>query len=230
MSCLSRGVESSTGDIVAILDGDDLWFDHHLASAEEKFNEHKDLSLYYTSFQTFGEKEVFVDHAHAHGLIGRTSIVSVTSSAHIGGCNASLVAKSSAIKPYLPLPVDIERDWRINADRIVVWLTSLHGGDKYAEKEPGLHYRLHSNNATKTENNAKAPFFRKMSTMRFWSYARKVFYISDDAVILLAQEYKAHPNKSPQLKKQYLKAVWKQTHKVGYLKSLAIYLRISLTS
>lgn len=226
LSCLSEGVTHATGDILAFLDGDDFWMEHHLASAEEQFKKNTKLSLYFADFTSVGEEHSY--QLYDCGAIGQTQVVTAVGGAYVGGLNSALVASAASLKPYLPLPREIERDWVVNGDNIIIWLSSLHGGQKYAEAKPGMNYRIHSNNNFKKLSAYPAKIHRKAATERFFEYCRREFFIPDDFAKLLPHEYRAHPVKVKQLKKEYLSALKKSSHHLGFWKTLAAKIRIHL--
>lgn len=225
-SCLSEGIVQATGDILAFLDGDDYWMEHHLASAEEQFKKNAKLSLYFADFISVGEEHQY--KLYDCGAIGQTQVVTAVGGAYVGGLNSALVASAASLKPYLPLPREIERDWVVNGDNIIIWLTSLHGGQKYAAKEPSMRYRIHPNNNFKKLSEYPSRIHRKAATERFFEYCRREFFIPNDFAKLLPHEYRAHPTKCKQLKKEYLNALKKSAHHLGFWKTLVAKLRIHL--
>jgi len=227
LSCMTAGILEATGDLLAFLDGDDYWLEHHLEAAEEQFEKNAKLSMYFSDFQAVGEPHVYC--LYDCGPIGQTQVVTATSSAYVGGLNSALVVKATSVQPYLPLPTEIERDWVVNADNIMIWLTSLHGGEKYAEKKPGIGYRVHPNNNFKKLSGYPERIHRKAATERFFEYCRREFFIPLDFAKLLPHEYRAHPVKCSQLRKRYIQAAnksYKQLSLIGYLITV---LRIYIT-
>ncbi|MFD2159518.1 glycosyltransferase family 2 protein [Rubritalea tangerina] len=228
LSCVSEGVVHATGDIVALLDSDDIWHANHLELAEEQFRKEPKLSLYFSACKEFGEGEKNLYRSYAPGLLGRTQVLTAVGNSYVGGLNSALVAKVEDLKPYLPLPRDLERDWIVNADNITIWLTSLSGGLKYASSEVTVQYRVHATNNHKSLSKYPARIQRKAATARFFEYCRRQFYISGDFAKLLPQEYRAHPTRTPELKKEYLRALSKASHSIGLRASIVAYLRIQL--
>ena len=231
LSCLSRGVIESSGDILAFLDGDDYWLAHHLQAAEKQFKANKKLSMYFSACTACGESEraeEYMYRSYSPGPIGMTQVVTACGGSYVGGLNSTLVVSAESVKPYLPLPREIERDWVVNADNIMIWLTSLHGGEKYAEVKPGICYRFHAQNNSKKLSTYPAKIHRKAAKERFFEYCRRVFFIPDDFARLLPHEYRAHPVKTKKFRRQYLKALQKSSHHLSFSKALVVKLRIYL--
>ena len=228
LSCVSKGIVEAKGELLALLDGDDYWLEHHLEKAEEQFKKHKKLSLYFSSCTACGESEHYMNRSCAPGLIGQTQVVTACGASYIGGLNSSLVAKAESLKPYLPLPHEIERDWVVNADNIIVWLTSLYGGFKYAEYKPGVRYRLHPENNFKKLRGYPERIHRKAATARFFEYCRKTYSIPANFALILSHEYRAHPTKTKALRKDYLKALSKSSYQLTPLQKVITWSRIFL--
>lgn len=227
LSCMSAGIIEATGDILAFLDGDDLWLGHHLEAAEAQFKVNPKLSMYFANFEALGDDHQYC--LYSEGPIGQTQVVTAVGGAYIGGLNSALVVAAKSVQPYLPLPREIERDWIVNADNIMIWLTSLYGGEKYAEAKAGIKYRIHPNNNFKKLAAHSARIHRKASTERFFEYCRRVFFLPNDFAKILPQEYRAHPVKSKQLKKEYLKALRKSSGSLGFWQTQVARMRIHLS-
>jgi len=185
------------------------------------------LSMYFADFISTGGAHEYC--LYSCGEIGQTQVVTATGGAYIGGLNSALVVLAKSVKPYLPLPEEIERDWVVNADNITIWLSSLYGGEKYAQSEPSMRYRIHADNNFKKLAGAPARIHRKAATARFFEYCSRIFYIPQDFAKLLPHEYRAHPVKSDRLRKEYLSALKKSFHHLGVLKYLIAKFRIYLS-
>ncbi|WP_018969634.1 glycosyltransferase family 2 protein [Rubritalea marina] len=228
LSCVSEGIVHSTGDLVALLDSDDIWHENHLELAEKQFLNEPKLSLYFSASKEFGEGDKNLYRSYCPKLIGQTTVLTAVGNSYVGGLNSALVARAADLKPYLPLPRDLEKDWVVNADNITIWLTSLSGGYKYASDEVTVKYRVHPTNNHKALSKHPARIHRKAATARFFEYCRSVFSIPADFGKLLPQEYRAHPNRTKELKKEYLKALGKVSHAIGIRATLEAYIRIQL--
>ena len=226
LSCMTAGIVEAKGDLLAFLDGDDIWKTNHLVEAEKQFQAEPKLSLFYGPYDEIGDCSDFKCRAYCHGLIGQTLVLTAAGQSYVGGVNATLVAKSSALKPYLPLPPQIEKDWVVNADNIIVWITSLTGGLKYAASEATVNYRMHPNNNYKKLSSHQPRAFRKSATARLFEYFERTFYLPSDLVRHLPQEYRAQPNKTKNLRKEYLRALKKSRGRVCSLMAFNCYVRL----
>jgi len=144
LSCLSRGILAAKGDLIALLDGDDMWKPNHLEEALEAFNKHADISLYFCNYECIGG-EYNGAKKFVGGRIPSTFALTYLSEAFVGNVTSTLVAKADRLKPYLPFPLELEKDWVINADNPIVWLTSFSGRAKYSNKNCNIYYRVQQN-------------------------------------------------------------------------------------
>ena len=223
---MTAGIVEAKGDLLAFLDGDDAWKTNHLVEAEKQFQAEPKLSLFYGPYDEIGDCRDFKCRAYCHGLIGQTLALTAAGQAYVGGVNATLVAKSSALKSYLPLPLELERDWVVNADNVIVWLTSLNGGLKYASCESTVNYRMHAENNFKKLTSHRPRAFRKTATARLFEYFERTFYLPSDIVRYLPQEFRAQPNQTKELKKQYIRALKKSRSRVCCLMAINCYVRL----
>ena len=115
LKCLTSGILAATGDLVALLDGDDLWKPNHLREAEEKFQQHPQLSLYFCDYETIGHGSSDSVRKFPDMLFQSTFAVTALGEAFIGDITACLVFRANTVQPYLPLPSILEQEWKINA-------------------------------------------------------------------------------------------------------------------
>jgi glycosyltransferase involved in cell wall biosynthesis len=225
LCCITEGVRHATGDIVGLLDGDDLWREDHLEIAEKEFIKEPKLSLYSGAYQEFGERDKLWQ-PHYRGLLGQTFVLTMSGKSCIEGVNSALVAKRADLELLLDLPKNVIRDWFINADNIIIWLTSMGLGKKFGGTEPTMLYRVHANNNFKKLESHEPVAYRKVAIECFFECCKKQLSVPADIGKLLYHEFRAHPVKSPSLKKEYLKALKKSKRALGLIEFIKGYLRI----
>jgi len=205
LSCLTEGILASSGDLIALLDGDDLWKANHLEEAVKAYEANPNLSLYYCEYQTFGGNYKGVAR-YPEGLLQSTFAVTALSESFFGNVTATLVFHRDALTPYLPFPKMLEKEWIINADNPLIWLSCFSGKHKFYNSNKNVKYRVHTNNMHKTSQKHSAKSRKRIATKRLFEYFRRLFYIPNDIHKCLVREYSAHPTKSKNLRKAYLKA------------------------
>lgn len=207
MSCVTAGMMEATGDVFAFLDGDDLWEPNHLELAVREFESNPKLGLYYCAYKIFGNSDQLWTPRYGEGTLTQTWALVMCGHTYIEGVNSGIVVRREALLQFLPLPVDIELDWTVNADNIVVWLTSMSGMQKFGSNTPTIRFRDHADNNSKKQAALDAVAFRKVTEQRFFNYMEKQLNLEKGAALCLADEYLAQPRKTKYLKRDYLKAL-----------------------
>lgn len=225
LSCISKGITEAKGDLIALLDGDDLWKPNHLAEAEAAFVKHPQLVQYACNYEVLGKANESLRDEPAY-LYEDTFAVTALSEAFIGNVTSALVYKASAIKLYLPLPAFIEKDWVINADNVLIWLASLTGRQKLSSSRCNIVYRFHDENMHHTSKEKRSKAWKRLATKRLFEFFKREFYISSDIHSCLIREYKAHSEPPVALRKSYLKAALSNRGAQSRGRRLIIYLRI----
>jgi len=206
LSCLTTGILAAKGDFIALLDGDDAWKKNHLKEAEETFLKHPKLSLYFCDYETVGGDFEGVTR-YPDTLFKTTFALTALSEAFLGNVPATMVFQKEVLHSSLPLPIELEKDWIINADNVLVWLSCFLGRQKFSSAQKNVLYRMHENNMHKREKEGEGKATKRLATKRLFEYFRRQYYIPDDIHKCLIREYKAHSDQSKALKKSYLKAV-----------------------
>ncbi len=225
LSCISQGILNSSENLIALLDGDDVWKPHHLEHAIAHFTKHPELSMYACNYESTGAS----DGIHWHeedGHFNETVAVTFLSEAFLGQVTSSLVFKATCVKPHLPLSAPLEADWKIHADNVIVWLCSLTGKQKIISSKENIFYRYHPANMHKTTRTRLAKSRKRLATKRLFTYWKSQFYYSDGLFLCLIREYKAHPVKNKLLKKNYLKAIWNPLLPVPFLTRIFFDLKL----
>lgn len=226
MSCITAGMQEATGDVFAFLDGDDLWETNHLELAAAAFEKDPKLGMYYSAYRIFGGSDQLWKPRYGEGLLTQTWALVMCGHAYIEGVSSGILVRREAIIPYLPLPKDIELDWRVNADNIVVWLSSMSGYHKYGSDTPSIRFRDHANNNSKKQGQLDAVAFRKITEHRFFNYMEKKLHLTAGAVECLADEFVAQTRKTKNLRRDYLKALRARRSELSFFQWWKTYRRI----
>lgn len=221
LSCITTGILESTGDFLALLDGDDLWKENHLTESVRIFKENPDISLYFCDYEVFGG-EFKGPRRYGNNRLNSTLAATYLGGAFFGNVTSTLVFNAKNIRPYLPLPYILEQEWVMNADNALINLSCMAGIGKYSSTARNVKYRVHANNMHKQAYEKRARQIRRQATQRLLEYFRREFYISDNIHKCLFREYEAHGFTSRSLKRAYTNAV-KKSNIPWYKKLHLIY-------
>lgn len=144
LSCFNAAIPYIKGDLVAFLDSDDCFCKNYLAVLQDTYL-NNNIDFVFSNFDRFGaimEKAVM---PHQNITLQRSKYLTYCSHKWVGGPTSTLSMKTKLLNQFLPMH-DIEHDWKIRADDILVWGASLCGARKMYLCYPLVKYRVHSNN------------------------------------------------------------------------------------
>ena len=181
------GAEKSSGDVLCILNDDDLFYKNKLEFVLNLFNKYDDLLYYHNSFVKIGEHgEIKDDNVVLEEFIIKTRNVDkkVIKKA-LSGLNAfndsCISIKRKVITEYKELLVNI----KANQDTILFLLTFRVGGLLMGSNNKLTYYRTHSStsNFTSDEHEQNIEKFNSLVNRRLESY-RYILPLFDDRNIL----------------------------------------------
>lgn len=146
MSCFYEGFLKSSGDLIFFLDADDLYCDNYL---EEALNLYKELNcdFLFCSYKDFNGKEekIKLNYSQTTSL-GYSIILAsfVKTFKLMGNITSTLSIKRKFLAKIFPYPFMDE--WRVEADRCLVFGSSLVGAKKAYCTQTLVKRRIHGKN------------------------------------------------------------------------------------
>lgn len=150
LMALLNGLRRATGDIICLLDADDIFYPNHLTEVVATFKEHSKLGMRFNDVEAFsfdGIKERS-GHVKYYGDMGVTCIAQFLLKSFLGNVTSSLSLSKDAVSKMVRY-MDVypyKEDWRLRADNCFIWLVSLFGMTKYNSDKMTVGYRVHDNN------------------------------------------------------------------------------------
>lgn len=158
LAAIHAGMKASTGDILFLLDADDVWDSNYVSRALDVYARRERPDCVFTALEHMGRSETIrkdwpndrdfgrtVTTVLKFGLPWPASLVrSLAQRPWIGSPTSALSMKRWVLDEILPVPS--HDDWRIRADDCLIFGSSAIGARKYFLAEPLVRYRIHDAN------------------------------------------------------------------------------------
>ncbi len=174
IAAVGTGIKAARGDIVVLLDSDDVLLDGYLEKLRDIYRLHPQVSFVFTQPKVFGENQSTVSETHdildhmrfPPGLVGRSAWAAVLFHEFVGVPTSGLSMHRSLANKIMSLPSSIYDTEELNkwqrrifgissteasklgfsADGVIVRCGSALGALKYFNDTPGFKYRMHGRN------------------------------------------------------------------------------------
>ena len=169
LSSFNAGFALASGDLVFLLDADDAYEPHYLATAVAQYQAYPEVDFLCCGRRYVGDRSgELLPHARDRDL-GYSVIRTVHQHAWLGGPTSCLSMRRSLLARMLPLP--LEEDWRTRADDCLVFGASLVGGRKRHLAQALVRYRVHAaNNFCGKRPHAAAAYARRLAVNRLFGH------------------------------------------------------------
>jgi glycosyltransferase involved in cell wall biosynthesis len=150
MAAWITGCAKANGDVVALLDSDDLWNSNYLEKMAAIYEASPSLDYVYCNMQKFGASEGLVLNRKRHQK-SRDLGLSILMGAFIqrwqGVATSGNTLKRSLLNQILQLPKEQVAEWKSRPDDCLFYGSDILGAHKYYLAEPLVMHREHANNA-----------------------------------------------------------------------------------
>ena len=150
LMAILNGVKAASGDVICLLDADDIYHPNHLGEVAKTFIEHPSLGMRFNDVESFNREGVKkrYHHVHYYGDMGVTCISQYVMRKFLGNVTSSLSFRSVAADQivFYMENYPYKHEWRLRADNCVIWLVSLFGFTKYNSDKMTVGYRIHGEN------------------------------------------------------------------------------------
>lgn len=190
LSCIRRGMEAASGDVLFFLDADDRYLPDMLRKAAAIYESRSEIDFLSVGFEEFGGEYRHRRQQTATRDRGLSVLAVLLHRVWIGNPTSCLSMRTKLCRRILPYPA--ESDWVTRADDVLVFGASLAGGHKYHLEEPLVDYRIHSSNnhaRRKLRQCDKMTYALKVNQMINW-FTREEGYDKDALSYLLSREFR----------------------------------------
>lgn len=142
-SALNAGFAESRGEIIAMLDGDDVWLPGKVSAMVEEFERHPEAGLVYHPYQIWDPERGICINSQFHAVTGdvTSSLAGLLTYGDFGTCG--MAVRKSVVEKLLPIPEGLV----VYADLYLVCLM-IFLAPVAARAEHLTRYRQHAQNLT----------------------------------------------------------------------------------
>jgi len=228
LSAILAGFRQSTGDVICMLDADDLYLPNHLEEVERSFQKDSTLGMRFSDVLKFGNEEGKSGFVPYYGNLGVTAILTYLSVSFIGNVTSSLSFSRKALEKICPHLDEFIPNWKTRADNCLIWGISLAGLTKENVKKSTVQYRIHGNNlfAGKNLNYIERIQYIINREAFIEKFSRKIG-LTANVSRWIYREYASSRIRHPERYKSYLKATQSHRNSSSYFKNLYSKIKIS---
>lgn len=206
MTSFNAGYELSSGELICFLDSDDILNNDYLEKTINFMNKYKSCDFVFCAYEMFGrigKKISLYQHDNDLGI----SVVRVAQKrSWIGGPTSTLAIRRNLAEKILPYPNTEE--WRLCADDVLIYGSSLVGARKYFHAETLVRYRMHPDNGFKDRKFSAVDVLRKdLAINRLINHYRNIMGYDQNLSVFAWKEFKTIPLPDIKLLQEYCKIV-----------------------
>ncbi|WOO39684.1 glycosyltransferase [Rubellicoccus peritrichatus] len=146
LAALDAAVAKANGDIIFLLDADDRYLPHHVASTIEAFEENPKAELVFTGYRFIGNRTGDEYPRAESGFIGESALAAIHDRYWATGQTSLLAFRSSLAQRIFPYPKHWFTYGVQTGEAGVVLGASILGARQYFIKDVQVEYRVHGEN------------------------------------------------------------------------------------
>ncbi|MFT5050914.1 MAG: glycosyltransferase involved in cell wall biosynthesis [Chlamydiales bacterium] len=197
LSCFEAGVAACNSDILFFLDADDAWAPTYVEKTLAIFEQKPTIDLVGTN-----PVEFFPDGREEHEpgpsrCLGFSAVRCLErKGVWMGAATSCLAVRKRIIDRIFPPPNP--GAWRVCADEMLVYGSSMAGALMYFQGEPLVRYRVHDNNAFYgTKDTPERAFGRRLEGRRLIEHLRVRFSLPERMPEMVLYEFKTIESPTP---------------------------------
>lgn len=149
--------ERSRGDVIALLDSDDLWEPGYLAGMAAVYDHHPSVDVVYCNMTKFGARDGLMLrrawHRHDRDL-GTSVLLGCFHPRWQGNATSANTVRRALMARILELPPEQVAEWRTRPDDCLFYGADILGGHKYYLAAALARHREHASNALLMDRNS----------------------------------------------------------------------------
>jgi glycosyltransferase involved in cell wall biosynthesis len=213
LSAMRAAIRLATGDWCAFLDADDTWEPGHLAVAARAVADAPSASVYYSGHAETSGPPVYRSKWPAGPAGPFAALVSATG-VRVGTITSTVSLRADLARQIADLPPELDADWRIRADDVLLYAAAFSGAVFVHEPAPTVRYRIHGGNAfAHGDNEARERAYVENKSRLFATCRARHGLDSSRHFELLQHEFCGLPaeRRSHEVRRRYRRAIWRQS-------------------
>jgi glycosyltransferase involved in cell wall biosynthesis len=157
MSAWIAGATIAQGDVIALLDSDDLWKPDYLATIARIYLSDNTLDYVYCNMEKFGASTGLMLKRRRHKAsrdLGLSTLMGACIQRWQGVATSGNTIKRALFEKILQLPIDQVEEWKTRPDDCLFYGSDILGGHKYYLAKALVLHREHANNALQEFSNS----------------------------------------------------------------------------
>jgi glycosyltransferase involved in cell wall biosynthesis len=197
LSAWLEGLQHASGDVIALLDSDDLWHPCYLQRVVEVYANNPRVDYVYTNMELFGSGSGLMLSKRRHRQsrdLGLSILMGAFVQRWQGVATSGNTLRRTLMQQILALPTSFIAEWRSRPDDCLFYGADILGGHKYYVAEPLARHREHSRNALREFSNSALSQARYAVRLeRLLGHYRQAAGITDYWLRLAKHEFRSKP-------------------------------------
>lgn len=200
MSAWIAGATVAQGDVIALLDSDDLWKPDYLATMARIYSSNSSLDYVYCNMEKFGASTGLMLKRSRHKVsrdLGLSILMGACIQRWQGVATSGNTIKRVLFEKILQLPSAQVKEWKTRPDDCLFYGSDILGGHKYYLANALVLHREHANNALQEFSNSPIKNARyALRVEKMLSHYRMMAGFSTDWLKIAKYEFRTKPQPS----------------------------------
>lgn len=206
LRAMASGVAQASGDVVCMLDSDDYWTDDYLSQLGELYDSRPEVDFVFSDLQHIGQNTSVFRFAREPVDLAYTAIATWFGGYWYGAPTSGLTFRTALGRRLTAVPEEYFDSWRLWADNVLIYGSSLLGAYKYFLPTGSIRYRVHGNNGWMRHHGPRRRFLNAFNNQRLFAHFGREAGLGPRSIRLLKDEYLLKPRVS-----------WKETRRYARL-------------
>jgi glycosyltransferase involved in cell wall biosynthesis len=191
LSAWVTGGAQASGDVIVLMDSDDLWKPHYLERIAAEYERDPSIDFIYCNMELFGSRSGLLHRQVRDRDLGISILMGAFINRWQGSATSALSLRSRLFSRLIDLPEEMIPEWRSRPDDCLVLGADILGAHKYYIAEPLVRHREHGSNALLDYSKSSMAGMRYVvRNERMVEYYRQKMGVTDRWRRLAKQEFK----------------------------------------